>query len=62
MLTVPRIVRCHLPRSYCKGQIRDILQYFGTLDKSGITYGCPVELVVHATVDVKKPFIEWEMH
>ena len=50
------------PCSNCKGQIRDILQYYDALDKSGITYGGLVELIVNAMVDVKEPFIEWEMH
>ena len=50
------------PCSNCKGQMRDIIQYYGALDKSGITYGGLVELVVNAMVDVQKPFIEWEMH
>ena len=50
------------PCSNCKGQIRDMLQYYGALDKSGITYGGLVELIVNAMVDVKEPFIEWEMH
>ena len=50
------------PCSNCKGQLRDLLQYYGALDKSGITYGGLVELIVNAMVDVKQPFIEWEMH
>lgn len=50
------------PCSNCKGQIRDILQYYGALEKSGITYGGLVELIVNAMVDVKEPFIKWEMH
>ncbi|MBN1588388.1 MAG: (Fe-S)-binding protein [Pirellulales bacterium] len=50
------------PCSNCKGQIRDILQYYKALDKSGITYGGLVELIVNAMVDVKEPFIHWEMH
>jgi len=50
------------PCSNCKGQIRDMLNYYGVLDKSGITYGGLVELVVNAMVDVKAPFIKWEMH
>ena len=50
------------PCSNCKGQIRDMLQYYGALDKSGITYGGLVELIVNAMVDIEKPFIEWEMH
>ena len=50
------------PCSNCKGQIRDILAHYGALDKSSITYGGLVELIVNAMVDVKEPFIEWEMH
>jgi Fe-S oxidoreductase len=50
------------PCSNCKGQIRDILQYYGALEKSGITYGGLVELIVNAMVDLKEPYIEWEMH
>ena len=50
------------PCSNCKGQIRDTLNYYGALEKSGITYGGLVELIVNAMVDVKQPFIEWEMH
>jgi Fe-S oxidoreductase len=50
------------PCSNCKGQIRDMLQYFDALEKSGITYGGLVELIVNAMVDVKEPFIKWEMH
>ncbi|MFC1662122.1 (Fe-S)-binding protein [Gemmatimonadota bacterium] len=50
------------PCSNCKGQIRDLLQYYGALEKSGITYGGLVELIVNAMVDVKEPFIKWEMH
>ncbi len=50
------------PCSNCKGQIRDILQYYDALERSGITYGGLVELIVNAMVDVKQPFIKWEMH
>ncbi len=50
------------PCSNCKGQIRDMLEYYGALEKSGITYGGLVELIVNAMVDVKEPFIHWEMH
>jgi hypothetical protein len=50
------------PCSNCKGQIRDILQRHGALEKSGIIYGGLVELIVNAMVDVKEPFIKWEMH
>jgi Fe-S oxidoreductase len=50
------------PCSNCKGQFRDLLNYYGALEKSGITYGGLVELVVNAMVDIKEPFIKWEMH
>jgi Fe-S oxidoreductase len=50
------------PCSNCKGQFRDMLQYYGALEKSGITYGGLVELIVNAMVDVKEPYIKWEMH
>ncbi len=50
------------PCSNCKGQFRDILDYYGALEKSGITYGGLVELIVNAMVDVKEPFIHWEQH
>jgi Fe-S oxidoreductase len=50
------------PCSNCKGQFRDILQYYNALERSGITYGGLVELIVNAMVDVKEPFIKWEMH
>ncbi len=50
------------PCSNCKGEIRDMLHYYNALEKSSITYGGLVELIVNAMVDVKEPFIEWEMH
>ncbi len=48
------------PCSNCKGQIRDLFDYFGAKQKSGLYYGGLVELVVNAMVDVKKPFLNWE--
>lgn len=48
------------PCSNCKGQIRDILEYYGALEKSSITYGGLVELIVNAMVDCKEPFIQWD--
>ncbi len=48
------------PCSNCKGQIRDILQYYGAAKKSGLTYGGLVELIVNAMVGIKAPFIKWE--
>ena len=50
------------PCSNCKGQMRDMLEYYGALEKSGITYGGLVELIVNAMVDVEEPFIKWGMH
>jgi Fe-S oxidoreductase len=50
------------PCSNCKGQLRDLFQYYNVWEKSGILYGGLVELIVNAMVDVKEPFIEWEFH
>ena len=48
------------PCSNCKGQIRDIIDYYGAREKSGIYYGGLAELIVNAMVDIKEPFIEFE--
>jgi Fe-S oxidoreductase len=48
------------PCSNCKGQFRDILEYFGAREKSGITYGGLVELIVNAMVGIKEPYIKWD--
>jgi Fe-S oxidoreductase len=48
------------PCTNCKGQMRDMLQYFGAKQKSGIHYGGLVELVVNAMVDVKQPLLKFE--
>jgi len=50
------------PCSNCKGQIRDMLAYYGMWEKERILYGGLVELIVNAMVDVKPGFIEWEWH
>ena len=50
------------PCSNCKGQFRDLFRYYGVLEKSGITYGGLVELIVNAMVDVKTPYIKWDQH
>jgi Fe-S oxidoreductase len=47
------------PCSNCKGQIRDLLDFYGATKKSGIYYGGLVELVVNAMVDIKEPFFEF---
>jgi len=48
------------PCSNCKGQLRDILQYYDLWEKCGILYGGLVELIVNAMTDVKPGYIEWE--
>lgn len=48
------------PCSNCKGQLRDLLTYWGVWDKHRILYGGLVELIVNAMTDVKPGFIDWE--
>ncbi len=48
------------PCSNCKGQIRELLQENGLLEKNGMQYGGLVELIVNAMTDVKPGFIKWE--
>ncbi len=50
------------PCSNCKGQLRDIIQYYDAWEKAGIYYSGLVELIVNAMVDVKPGFIDWEWH
>ena len=50
------------PCSNCKGQFRDLFQYYRVWEKSGILYGGLVELVANAMRDLEKPFIQWEFH
>ena len=50
------------PCSNCKGQIRDLFNYYSVFEKCGIFYGGLVELIANAMVDIEKPFIEWEWH
>lgn len=50
------------PCSNCKGQLRDMLGFYGAWQRCGIMYGGLVELIVNAMADLKKPFIEWEWH
>lgn len=49
------------PCSNCKGQLRDLFQYYGVWEKSGILYGGLAELIANAMTDIK-PFIQWESH
>ena len=48
------------PCSNCKGQIRDLLAYYGLWEKNRILYGGLVELIVNAMADAKPGFIDWE--
>lgn len=50
------------PCSNCKGQYRDLFNYYGVWEKSGIFYGGLVELIVNAMADLKQPFIQREWH
>jgi Fe-S oxidoreductase len=50
------------PCSNCKGQIRDMLQYYKAWEKAGILYGGLVELIANALTDLNEPFIKWEFH
>ncbi len=50
------------PCSNCKGQMRDMLGYYGAWERCGILYGGLVELIVNAMVDVREGFIEWDYH
>jgi len=49
------------PCSNCKGQIRDLFDYYGAKKKSGLYYGGLIELVVNAMTNVKENFIDWEL-
>lgn len=49
------------PCSNCKGQFRDMLDFYGAKEKSGLYYGGLVELIVNAMVDIKEPFIDFSM-
>jgi len=47
------------PCSNCKGQMRDILNYYEAWDRRRIHYGGLVELVVNAMADLPAGFLEW---
>ena len=40
-----------------QGQFRDLFEYYGVWEKSGILYGGLAELIVNAMADIKQPFI-----
>jgi len=48
------------PCSNCKGQLRDLFNYYNVREKTGIVYGGLVDIIVNSMVDIKKPFINWE--
>ena len=48
------------PCSNCKGQLRDLFEYYGVTEKSSIFYGGLVELIVNAMEDLKELYIKWE--
>ena len=48
------------PCSNCKGQIRDLFDYYNVWEECRIFYGGLAELIANAMTDLKKPFIEWE--
>ncbi len=48
------------PCSNCKGQLRDILEFYGATKKSGIFYGGLVELIVNAMEDLPEPYLNFE--
>ena len=48
------------PCSNCKGQIRDLLNYYDAYERCRFLYGGLVELIINAMVDVREGFIEWD--
>jgi Fe-S oxidoreductase len=56
---VPKLVCA--PCSNCKGQIRDIFDFYGAKEKSGLYYSGLVELIVNAMADVKEGFINFDI-
>jgi Fe-S oxidoreductase len=55
--TIPKYV-C-LPCSNCKGQMRDVFNFYRAQEKSGLYYGGLVELVVNAMEELNAPFLQW---
>ncbi len=48
------------PCSNCKGQIRDMINYYDAWERCHIQYGGLVELIINAMTDVKEGFVEWD--
>ena len=48
------------PCSNCKGQIRDLINYYDAWERCRIQYGGLVELIVNAMTDVREGYLEWE--
>lgn len=45
------------PCSNCKGEMRDVISYYGLDTRYGVTHGGLADLVVNAMTDVTKPFL-----
>jgi Fe-S oxidoreductase len=50
------------PCSNCKGQLRDLFNYYDLWERHSILYDGLVELIVNCMEGVEPGFIEWEMH
>lgn len=48
------------PCSNCKGQIRDMINYYDAWERCHLQYGGLVELIVNGMTDVPEGFIEWD--
>lgn len=60
-LTSPEPKYVCAPCSNCKGQLRDLIDFYGAKEKSGIYYGGLVDLIVNAMEDIKTPFIDFSL-
>ena len=45
------------PCSNCKGQLRDLFNYYKLEEKYNLVYGGLVELIVNAMVEIREPFL-----
>jgi Fe-S oxidoreductase len=50
------------PCSNCKGQLRDVMEYYGLWEKHTIIYDGLAELIVNCMKGIKPGFVEWEWH